>query len=209
MERESERDAGDTRRSHRRAWTRRGSWPGELHAAAGADPPAAHRRLHPKLLEPKRREVLAQRICDRALAWRVAWADVEEIDALNILGATLLAMRRAVLGAALCGRRWCRWMATGCRCSPTAATQVEGGGEAAMRTVAAISAASILAKEARDALMPRAGAGLSRATSSPPTRGTLPPAHLAAAGAAAVHRPSTGMSFAPVRRSIGLGRCRT
>src|SRR5688572_133377 len=51
-----------------------------------------------KLLAPERREVLAQRIRERALAWQVAWADVEEIDALNILGATMLAMRRAVLG---------------------------------------------------------------------------------------------------------------
>jgi ribonuclease HII len=35
-------------------------------------------------------------IREQALCFGVAWADVEEIDALNILGATLLAMRRAV-----------------------------------------------------------------------------------------------------------------
>jgi len=51
-----------------------------------------------KLLEPAVRERLALRIRERAIAWAVAWADPCEIDRLNILEATLLAMRRALLG---------------------------------------------------------------------------------------------------------------
>jgi ribonuclease HII len=71
-------------------------------AAVILDPARPIRGLRDsKLLTPDRRAVLAQRIRERALAWQVAWADVEEIDALNILGATLLAMRRAVLGLSL------------------------------------------------------------------------------------------------------------
>src|SRR6185437_14294350 len=50
-----------------------------------------------KLLTPEAREALAPRIRARAVAWAVAWADREEIDAINILQATLLAMRRALL----------------------------------------------------------------------------------------------------------------
>jgi ribonuclease HII len=42
-----------------------------------------------KQLAPARRAELAQLIRARALAWQVAWADVEEIDALNILGASV------------------------------------------------------------------------------------------------------------------------
>ena len=49
-----------------------------------------------KQLSPARRERLARLIRRDALCWSVAFADVEEIDSLNILGATLLAMRRAV-----------------------------------------------------------------------------------------------------------------
>src|SRR5574341_457935 len=49
-----------------------------------------------KLLTPGRRETLAAAIRARATAWAVAHATVEEIDQLNILRATLLAMRRAV-----------------------------------------------------------------------------------------------------------------
>ena len=52
------------------------------------------------VLAPRVRGELAPLIQERALAWHVAWADVEEIDSLNILGATMLAMRRAVEGLA-------------------------------------------------------------------------------------------------------------
>jgi ribonuclease HII len=49
-----------------------------------------------KLLEPERREVLAERIRERAVAWAVAATDSATIDAINIYQASRLAMRRAV-----------------------------------------------------------------------------------------------------------------
>jgi len=57
-----------------------------------------------KVLSARRREALAAEIESRAIAWGVASASVEEIDALNILAATLLAMRRAVTALALAQR---------------------------------------------------------------------------------------------------------
>ena len=48
------------------------------------------------MLKPERREQLAKRIRERAIAWAVAEASVDEIDSINILQARLLAMRRAV-----------------------------------------------------------------------------------------------------------------
>src|SRR4029453_17839312 len=53
---------------------------------------------HSKVIEPEERTELAIKIRASAIAWSVAWADVEEIDNLNILQATYLAMRRALLG---------------------------------------------------------------------------------------------------------------
>lgn len=128
----------------------RGPLFGPVYAAAVIlDPARPLRGLRDsKLLTPERRAVLAQRIRERALAWHVAWADVEEIDALNILGATLLAMRRAVLGLRL---RPAVVLVDGNRmpqladCCGRAETLVRGDA-----LVAAISAASILAKHSRD-----------------------------------------------------------
>ena len=101
-----------------------------------------------KQLTALARERLAIAIRESALAWCVASADVSEIDALNILQATLLAMRRAVEGLAIApgavevdGNR-CPKL----RC-PTRAI-VDGD-----CSVPAISAASILAKTSRDALL--------------------------------------------------------
>ena len=54
-----------------------------------------------KVLEPEERERLAVKIRERALCYAVAWADAEEIDSINILQATMLAMRRALLGLAV------------------------------------------------------------------------------------------------------------
>ena len=54
-----------------------------------------------KILNEATRERLALEIRAQALCWSVAWADREEIDALNILRATMLAMRRALLGLAI------------------------------------------------------------------------------------------------------------
>jgi len=106
-----------------------------------------------KKLSPVRREALAASIRERALAWSVAWSDRAEIDAKNILAATLLAMRRAILGLNV----------------TPAAVQVDGNrlpdldffgytlrGEAIIAgdsRVAAISAASIIAKTTRDQIM--------------------------------------------------------
>ena len=106
-----------------------------------------------KQLNACQRAELSEKIRLRAIAWHIAWADVEEIDCLNILGATLLAMRRAVAGL---GQRPVRVLVDGDRLPSLAdlcgSVETVVGGDA---TVAAISAASILAKHARDALMPQ------------------------------------------------------
>jgi ribonuclease HII len=151
-----------------------------------------------KTLTALRRERLNDQIRAKALALCVAEASVEEIDRLNILQATLLAMRRAVEGLRL----------------PPALVLVDGnrlpvlrvraeaviGGDA---TVAAISAASILAKVHRDALC----AELHRehpAYGFDGHKGYATPEHLDALrrhGACAAHR----RSFAPVREALQRG----
>jgi ribonuclease HII len=101
-----------------------------------------------KQLAPERREVLALRIRERALAFAVASASVDEIDRLNILQATMLAMRRAVESLNLAPGEV---VVDGNRCPVLAfPTRAVIGGDA---TVRVISAASILAKTARDAYM--------------------------------------------------------
>lgn len=101
-----------------------------------------------KLLAAGAREELAVQIRSRALAWAIAEADVAEIDTLNILQATLLAMRRAVQRLATAPE--VVWI-DGLRCPPLdcpARAIVDGD-----RLIAEIAAASILAKTARDALL--------------------------------------------------------
>lgn len=101
-----------------------------------------------KKLSPARREMLAEEIRAKALAWCVAEASVAEIDQLNILQATLRAMQRAVEGLSI---KPGEVLIDGNRCpdlAPPARAIV--GGDAA---VAEISAASILAKTVRDAGM--------------------------------------------------------
>jgi ribonuclease HII len=108
-----------------------------------------------KLLTPYQRERLEPRIRAQALAWAIGWADVEEIDTLNILGATLLAMRRALLGLAV---RPTHVQVDGNRCPSLAGLGIVAIGEAIVRgdqRVPVISAASILAKTFRDRLMHR------------------------------------------------------
>jgi ribonuclease HII len=103
-----------------------------------------------KKLSEKQRDQLAPLIRERALAWAVAYADVEEIDRLNILQATLLAMKRAVLAL---HTRPHQVLVDGLYCPQTGIPSqaiVQGDSK-----VAAISAASILAKTARDELMLR------------------------------------------------------
>ncbi len=101
-----------------------------------------------KLLSAGRRTVLAARIRSEALGWALGRADVAEIDALNILQATMLAMQRAVtaLGFApaeilVDGNRAPRFAGF------AGAVRAIVGGD---RSCPAISAASILAKVARD-----------------------------------------------------------
>ncbi len=98
-----------------------------------------------KKLSPMRREKLYDEIRAKALCCSVAQASVEEIDRLNILQATLLAMRRAVEGLRL---KPSKVLVDGNRL-PVLDVLAEAivGGDA---TVAAISAASILAKVTRD-----------------------------------------------------------
>ena len=100
-----------------------------------------------KALSARRREQLFDEIRAKALACCIAQASVEEIDRLNILQATLLAMQRAVAGLRLCPRHV---LVDGNRL-PLLAMPAEAivKGDA---KVAAISAASILAKVHRDQL---------------------------------------------------------
>ena len=148
-----------------------------------------------KLLSAPQRVALAAQVRDRALAWAVASASVEEIDTLDILRATMLAMERAVrqlspspLLARVDGNR-----APVLDCAVQ--TLVKGD-----RLDAAISAASILAKTERDAHMrdlalrfPDYGFEIHKGY---PTRQHL--LLLERHGPCAQHRSS----FAPVRRLI-------
>ena len=128
----------------------RGPWAGPVCAAAVVLPPRA--RIEglddSKRLTPKQREAAETAIKAHATAWAVAFASVEEIAALNILGATGLAMWRAVenLGQspafALVDGDYAFHL-------PCPIETVVGGD----RISASIAAASILAKTARDRLM--------------------------------------------------------
>jgi ribonuclease HII len=154
-----------------------------------------------KVLPAVERARLAALIRARALAWSVAWADRDEIDALNILGATFLAMRRALLGLPVAPTH-VRFdgnqippledLRLGC----TAEAIVEGDAR-----IGAISAASILAKTARDAMMEALDAcypGYELAAH----KGYGTPGHLAALAARAPS-PLHRRSFEPVRGALG------
>ena len=105
-----------------------------------------------KKVTPRRRDILFDQIRGAALAWAVAWAEPEEIDALDILNGRMLAMDRAIRAleppadyALIDGNR-----DHGSRCAIALAheTIVSGGGRSA-----SIAAASILAKVSRDRYM--------------------------------------------------------
>ncbi len=150
-----------------------------------------------KRLSERRREALAEAIHARALAVGLGRAEVEEIDRINILQASLRAMRRAVLALEVSPELL---LVDGNRCPeglPCRAEAVIRGDQ----RVAVISAASIVAKVARDREMVALdaeypGYGLAR------HKGYPSPAHLEALarlGPSPVHR----RSFGPVRRLCG------
>jgi len=106
-----------------------------------------------KVIEPEERTELAIKIRSSAIAWSVAWADVEEIDNINILQATYLAMRRALLGLRV---RPAHVQIDGDRCPSFVGLSLECSFEAIVDGDArriCIGAASILAKTTRDAMM--------------------------------------------------------
>ena len=151
-----------------------------------------------KLLSPSNRERLAEQIQRTALAFAIAQASVEEIDRLNILQATMLAMQRAVQALQVPPDE--AWI-DGNRCPKLSCrTRAIVQGD---RIHPVISAASILAKTARDAEMLRMHSrfpqyGFDR------HKGYPTPEHLALLerhGASAIHR----RSFAPVRRILEAG----
>ena len=145
-----------------------------------------------KQLTPRRREALAREIRLCATAWSVASASVEEIDALNILQASLLAMRRAVEQLAVTPQQV---LVDGLH-RPQLSVPVQSVVRGDVK-VAAIAAASILAKVARDAEM-LALHRLHPEYGFDRHKGYPTVAHLAALrahGISVVHR----RSFAPVR----------
>lgn len=106
-----------------------------------------------KKLTAARREYLAAEIRQQALSWAVGWAEPEEIDEINILAATMLAMRRAIicLDVTPTGVQ-----VDGNRLPDLAFGDVRLEGEAIVGgdgKVAAIGAASIIAKTTRDGIM--------------------------------------------------------
>ncbi|AQW69608.1 ribonuclease HII [Pseudomonas putida] len=150
-----------------------------------------------KKLTQARREALFDEICDKALSFFIARAAVEEIDRLNILHATMLAMQRAVEGLHITPNMA---LIDGNRCpqlSVPSASVVQGDAK-----VPAIAAASILAKVTRDREMgafeliyPGYGIGAHK--------GYPTPVHLEALarlGPTPIHR----RSFAPVRAAWGV-----
>lgn len=148
-----------------------------------------------KKLTEARRERLFDEIRDKALAWCIGRAEVEEIDRLNILQATFLAMQRAVEGLSIQPRLA---LIDGNRCPKLAvpsAPVVQGDAK-----VPAIAAASILAKVSRDREMAELelrypGYGIAG------HKGYPTPAHLEALrrlGPTPIHR----RSFAPVRKLL-------
>lgn len=101
-----------------------------------------------KKLSEKKREALFGPICQRSLAWGVGWASPEEIDQVNILNATFLAMQRAVKQMNITPQ----YVLVDGNSDPKLglATRCIVGGDGKS---ASIAAASILAKVSRDRLM--------------------------------------------------------
>jgi ribonuclease HII len=148
-----------------------------------------------KALSPQRRAVLAQAIRERSFAWAVGIAEADEIDAVNILQATLRAMRRAVAALGVVPTEALVDGNVLPRLDCPARAIVKGD-----RDVVAISAASIIAKTTRDAMLDALdarypGYGFAR------HKGYPTPAHLdalARLGPCPAHR----RSFAPVAQQL-------
>lgn len=152
-----------------------------------------------KQLSARRREDLSLSIREYSQAWAIACASVEEIDRINVLQASLLAMKRAVEALTLTASEIVVDGLHVPKVACPATALVEGD-----RLVPAISAASILAKVARDAEMREIDAkyplyGFAR------HKGYATAIHLAALrehGPCPIHR----MSFAPVREALAQQR---
>lgn len=146
-----------------------------------------------KVLAAERRALLAGRIKERAIAWAVAFATVEEIDRFNIFHASMLAMRRAVEALGVKPEEaWVDGNARPPGLACPARAIVDGDARHKM-----ISAASILAKTARDAEMTRLHALYPR-YGFHQHKGYSTPEHLALLarlGPCEIHR----RSFEPVR----------
>ena len=145
-----------------------------------------------KVLTASRREGLAMEIQEKSLSWSIATATVAEIDQINILQATLLAMKRAVEGLHIAPELALVDGNQPPRLACKIQTVVKGDS-----LIESISAASILAKTARDhdllrlhALYPEYGFDLHKGYGT-----ALHMARLKQFGPSAVHR----RSFAPVR----------
>lgn len=150
-----------------------------------------------KTLSEKRRLALFDEIVEKALCWSLGRAEPEEIDRLNILHATMLAMQRAVAGLTVVPEYV---LIDGNRCPslPMPSQAVVKGDS----RVAEISAASILAKVTRDREMTELDSrfpqyGFAQHKGYPTA---LHLERLAEYGATELHR----RSFAPVKRSLGL-----
>jgi ribonuclease HII len=134
------------------------------------------------------------------VAWAIGWVDAGEIDVLNVLQASLLAMRRALLGLAVRPARVC---VDGDRCPGPAMLGFACGMEPIVRgdaLVREISAASILAKTSRDAFMTRM-AGVYPGYGFDRHKGYATEGHLeclARIGPCRLHR----RSFAPVHEPV-------
>lgn len=150
-----------------------------------------------KKLTERRRDALFDQIQEKALCWSIARATVAEIDELNILHATMLAMQRAVDGLNIAPEYV---LIDGNRCPqlPYPCEAVVKGDS----RVAAISAASILAKVCRDREMVVfdsrfPGYGLAKHKGYPTAAHIAALSHL---GVTPYHR----RSFAPVRKLLAL-----